>query len=276
MKIMSWNINNFGGLNTRKPLWEEFQQRGKEAYREALSMFQTDPYRLTVAEKIVSKIEYENPDIIVFEEFDVDAPAGKKAIMMFEERGYQPILPDKEKKIRGNYSITMMFVKNRLQTIPCASPIIKAWKWCIAEINNLKIVGVHIPSDQAFLDELERYAVAHITEKLIILGDFNIATNTGRTEKREKELEDAKKAGNGEKIADCKEFFQRRDWLLKVMQSGYIDAVERESVTYFPERTTIDHVLVSEKLKDSVAAQVIPEEVPELSDHAVIIVDIKE
>lgn len=141
--------------------------------------------------------------------------------------------------------------------------------------HNLRLMGIHAPlvgpRPFDFLRALEKYSEGPDDQKVIILGDFNIATNEWRAKERKEQME------KGEKVAECEDFFKRWKWLLETMPStGYFDIVDPETPTYFWEKTTIDHVLVSPALKDKVTAQVIPREILELSDHAVIIVDIKE
>lgn len=278
MKIFLLNTNNFGGLDNAKPKKNDFPSWTD--YNAERRIFQDDPLRATAAEKIIRAVEREAPDVIVFQEFDVNAPAGKTAVKWFIEHEYQPAYPDKESEaeIFHNASITMMFVKKQLHAVPYASPKIKEWRWCIAKISNFKIVGVHVPSEKAFLDELKEYAMTHKFESLIVLGDFNIATNAARAKKIAEELEDAKKAGNKKEIAACEEFFERRRWLLETMTSvGCFDAVKGGQVTYFPAKTTVDHVLVSESLAKNVrSVKVFTQEELELSDHAVIVADIQE
>ncbi len=280
MKIFSLNTNNFGGLDNAKPKKNDLPSWTWTDHNAECRIFQDDPLRVTAAEKMIRAVERETPDVIVFQEFDVNAPAGKTAIKWLIEHGYQPTYPDMESeaKIFHNASITMMFVKKQLHAVPYASPKIKEWRWCIAKISDLKIVGVHVPSEKAFLDELKEYAMSHKFERLIVLGDFNIATNAARAKKIAEKLEDAKKAGDKKEIAACEEFFERRKWLLETMTSvGYFDAVKGEPVTYFPARTTIDHVLVSGSLAKNVrSVKVFTQEELELSDHAVIVVDIQE
>lgn len=142
--------------------------------------------------------------------------------------------------------------------------------------DGLCILGIHAPREYSFLEGMEKYVERHKNWNLIILGDFNIATNLKRTKKWAQELEEAKREKDTKKINDCEEFFARQTWLLKTMSNiGYTDAIEGERITYFKAKTTVDHVLVSPTLQGKVAADAISLE-PELSDHAVIIVKIEE
>lgn len=68
------------------------------------------------------------------------------------------------------------------------------------------------------------------------------------------------------------------DILKAIKEEAYslpVEELGENTVTYFSKGTRIDHVLASPALS-RVTAKVIPREVLELSDHAVIIVNIEE
>lgn len=115
----------------------------------------------------------------------------------------------------------------------------------------LRVLGVHASLTPPFLESLTNYIYEVLPmekspSRFIVLGDLN--------------------CHRGEKSS-------HQDYLKK-METRLCDLIEDKTVTYFPGGTTIDHVLVSDRLKDSVTAQAIPKVVLELSDHAVIIVDV--
>ena len=262
MKIMSLNVNNFGGMHHEKPRWEAYRPLGRE-YREAMNIFQQDPCRVETAETIVKAVETKAPDAMVFQEFDINAPAGQRAVKSLKKCGYQPIYPDKELEIRKNYSITMMFAKEQLQAVPCASPQIIiggepkwAWRWCVMKISDLKIIGVHAPLNgnaQKFFDAMQECAREDKEDKMIMLGDMNVHSKE-----------------------PCM-YFNTFDLIRSNSEGGlrYFDAVEDGQITYFPAGTTIDHVLISPILRDNVnAIKIFEQQELELSDHAVIIVDV--
>lgn len=151
-------------------------------------------------------------------------------------------------------------------------------KYIELKSHNLRLMGIHAPLDGPcpfdFLKELKKYSEGPEVQKVIILGDFNIVTN----EWRAKELTEQMEKGKDQK--ECEDFFNRRDWLLGTMPGiDFSDAIDGETPTYKKgeqKGKTVDHVLISDKLKGKVVAQVIPQEILELSDHAVIIVDIRE
>ncbi len=265
MKIMSLNVNNFGGLLFKKPIWSD--NRSKQEYNEEMRLFQNDPLRVNAAEAVISTIrEVETPDVVVFQEFDVNAPAGRRTFELLVECGYRPIYPDEEKEISGNYSITMIFAKKQLKVIPYASPKIMIggktkweWRWCVANIDGLMMFGVHAPTRgrddniQKFFDKLQECSKKNRTEKAILLGDMNVHSKK-----------------------PCS-FFTTFDAIRKNSEGGlgYSDEIKDGQITYFPAGTTIDHVLVSPALKDNVTAvKVFEQKELELSDHAVIVVDV--
>lgn len=121
----------------------------------------------------------------------------------------------------------------------------------------LRLLGVHAPLEskyrkpedvQKFFDALKIYAKNNTNEKLMILGDLNCHKGEKSTHKSD----------------------------LEEMSEHFPDLVGDTDITYFPGGTTIDHVLISKELERKTVAQVIPREILELSDHAVIIVTIDE
>lgn len=121
-----------------------------------------------------------------------------------------------------------------------------------AEIDE-KMRKVKLKGDKGvynFFKSLKQYAVAVQDKKepFIIVGDLNV---------HEKEPSIY--------LAQIRE----------IVNSGYSTEIKDGEITYFRNGHTIDHVLVSPELKDKVTARVIPRKVLELSDHAVIIVDVQ-
>lgn len=122
---------------------------------------------------------------------------------------------------------------------------------------NLKLLGIHAPKDMSFLYNVRKYAGKYKEEMLIIIGDFNIATNEWRLKEMEED----------------REFLERRRWLLEDMNKiEYSIVSDTERPTNLINSETIDHVLVSPALAKKTSADV--KDDLELSDHAVIIADI--
>lgn len=134
----------------------------------------------------------------------------------------------------------------------------------LKHIKGLCVLGIHAPVEsknntpkdiQNFFNKLKEYAERHSDEELIILGDMNV---------------------HSEKPCS---YFTTFNTIRKEVENdglGYCDKVPDGEVTHFKTGHTIDHVLISPILKGEVTVRVISKEELELSDHAVIIVDIKE
>lgn len=130
----------------------------------------------------------------------------------------------------------------------------------------LHLMGIHAPVEsnynkpediQKFFDAMRKYAEEYKDESLIILGDMNV---------------------HSEKPCS---YFTTFDTIRKSVTDGglrYCDKIADGEITHFPTGHTLDHVLVSPALQDkaTVTARVISRAELELSDHAVIIVDIEE
>lgn len=124
---------------------------------------------------------------------------------------------------------------------------------------DLQLLGVHCPwqkevlpnSVTVFFEALKQYAKVRATQRFAIIGDMNADTVPDSV------------------CHEALTCFEKDEYTLLVKELGNV-------ITYFPKKTRIDHVAVSRKLSDKATAQVIPEEALKLSDHAVIIVDIKE
>lgn len=257
MKIMSLNVNQFQVLKLQEGSWA----------KEIVSLVKR--FLCGGSDNVVflHEIPYRNfPQLELYQSFRNSFP----------EEQYVISLPGK-----NAHSCTLAIWKGncRWESRNGFLGVCNAFANKYVELKNadLYLMGIHAPGDYQFLEDIKKYAEEHRDEKLIILGDFNIATNKWRKDKYDEQMR------RGKKVAECENFKKRRDWLLETMYSiGFSDAIDGETPTYFwrekgeQKGTTVDHVLISDKLKGKVVAQVIPQEILELSDHAVIIVDIRE
>ncbi len=123
--------------------------------------------------------------------------------------------------------------------------------------DELRLLGIHAPTEQyekehnravkAFFEDLRKYAVGIKETHFIIVGDLNVREGVSSI---------------------------YLDQIHEIKKEGYPDEIKDGEITYFRNGHTIDHVLVSPALQGNVSARVIPQEEIQLSDHAVIIVDI--
>ncbi len=265
MEITTLNVKNFG-FDCDKPIWSRDKFGDPRTFKLAMEAFQKSPQRIQLAEQLVQKLLTGRASgVFAFQEFDINAPAGQKAVELFQDYGYVPIYPDQEiaAGVFGNSSITMMFAKKSLQVKPLSSPAVKEWRWCVAEVEGIKIMGVHAPLHKEedpqhnkevkrFFEELYGYAAAYGKEKVVILGGMNV---------------------HSEKPCVYYDIFDQ----IRTEGAGglgYTDLVKDGTVTYFPNGYTIDHVLVSPELKDKADVKVYSKEELQLSDHAVIVADL--
>lgn len=276
MKIMSLNVNRFAGMKNK-------------AYTDTFTSLGECPKANEIA-AYVEEFLNENIDGVVFL-YEIPYKNSQGRGNDFKWLSERQLYKSFRSRLEGQYEISSpgqnaysctlaIWNKKRgwvYQNGSFGRPAASTNKYVELKSANLRLMGIHAPGDYQFLEDIRKYAEAHKNENLIIFGDFNIATNEWRAKKHKEQME------KGEKVAECKDFFERRKWLLETMPSiGYSDIVDREKPTYFWQEkgqlkeTTVDHVLVSLTLKDKVTVDVKRYGKYELSDHAVIIVDIEE
>ena len=191
MKIISLNINNFGGSTECKPrqddikyadLPKDYIGNSKEIYCDDVKKFQRDSKRLAVAEKIYQKMVEENPDIIIFHEYDINSPANDVLKNLLEKRGYNLIPPNqiayntiKEQGTR--WSISVIFIKKHFKFSTFQSPTTYYARWNQIKIGNLTLIGIHMKYDMKFWNELITFYKNNKEEHLLFMGDFNATDN---------------------------------------------------------------------------------------------------
>ena len=112
MKIISLNVNNFGGL-VSKPLIQDYSYNGKPSWGEwnnaVISWREKILWEFNV-DAIVNSVR--DFDIIVMQEVDTNSDAFKSLIKRLDE--YSIVFPNKTSQkdfCRGYKSITVMFIK---------------------------------------------------------------------------------------------------------------------------------------------------------------------
>lgn len=245
MKIMSMNVAQFAVLNIREGSW----------IKEIITL--------------IKIFLYDNPDSVVFL-YEIPKRFWKKGVLESELAPYEIVYSGVGEihtvaiKCKGND-----WAEPQEKTFSCKINGKPCYMNRYVELHHqsgISVLGIHAPLNQGgkmFLEAVEEHVKK--TDKLIIVGDFNITTNKERT---------------GEALA-------RQKWLEEMLKSGYYDAispakeevkypVEDDPITEFTHGTSIDHVLVPNALKKKfdVKAKVFSQKELELSDHAVIIVEI--
>lgn len=266
MKIMSLNVNRFSGMKDRD-------------YTNAFEHLEQCPK----ANEIIACIKdflCENPDGVVFL-YEIPYRIGKQKL-------YQ--------EFRSIFEKQYIISEPRQIAKSCTLAIWKAEGWKapgsllgdqdeytnkyielvkgMEEGRNLHLLGIHMPleyskdveevkiSDEEigemtikcakdvynFFNKLATYAKEHKDELFIILGDLNVAKDKPSI------------------------YLRQVNKITNVY--GYSNKVNEDTITNFKHLTKIDRVLVSSALKDKVTAYVVPRYLCELSDHAVIIVNV--
>lgn len=258
MKIMSLNVNRFSGMEDRD-LTNGFE------YLEQCP-------KATEIIKCIIEFLCENPDgAVLLQEIPyMESPIKNEATRGLYEcfkaelsaSACKVILPSK-----GGLSCTLAVVQesSAWSKVPYAFVEDYPNKYVfLKHIKGLCVLGIHAPCEsknntpkdiQKFFNKLKEYAERHKDEELIILGDMNV---------------------HSEKPCS---YFTAFNTIREKTENGglgYCDKIPDGEVTHFKTGHTIDHVLVSPVLEEKVTARVISQEELELSDHAVIIVDIKE
>ncbi len=254
MKIMSLNVNRFSGMEERD-------------YTESITSLGKCPK----ANEIIAFVKgflWGNPDGVVFLQ---EIPYMRNKVTRRLYDNFKAKLSSGRCKVilptGGGVSCTLAITQesSTWDKAPCVFVNYYQNKYvCLKNKSGLCILGIHAPLEggnntpedvQKFFTGLKEYAEKHRDKKLIILGDMNVHSKM-----------------------PCP-YFATFDTIRTETEDGglgYCDKIPDGKITYFPKGTTLDHVLVSPSLKDSVTAEVKSQSELELSDHAVIIVNIEE
>ncbi|MBU3098073.1 MULTISPECIES: endonuclease/exonuclease/phosphatase family protein [Clostridium] len=183
MRILSLNVNNFGGIE-EKPRYDEY----KDDYLK-LDSFRNDSKRIPVANNIVERIGTYQPDIIIMHEFDMNSPAGNYVITELENLSYYEVYPDnKEKndyKKKRASSITLIFVMEKgKKSNNSPTNLEKKLRWNHIIYLDYVIIGIHVPYDIHFWNEMIIFYETNKNKKLIYIGDMNVYDP--KTDRRER------------------------------------------------------------------------------------------
>ncbi|WAA08958.1 hypothetical protein [Fervidibacillus albus] len=167
MRILSLNINNFGGLKNK----EQYKRTGQLQKWNNLN-------KTNVATAIFTYIQQEIPDIVILHEFEMNTGLSNQFIKSLNDIGYG-IIPYDENKFK-NPSITIMFVRKewlyeKLDN-PHKSKTGKILRASVIKVADCIIYGVHVPlkNGMVFWDELIDFYKIHREEKIVIIGDLNV------------------------------------------------------------------------------------------------------
>ena len=177
MKIISLNVNNFGGL-VSKPLIQDYSYNGKPSWGEwnnaVISWREKILWEFNV-DAIVNSVR--DFDIIVMQEVDTNSDAFKSLIKRLDE--YSIVFPNKTSQkdfCRGYKSITVMFIKKHIDyEVVTDNFSTKEMKNVEVIIDNKIVIGLHISmGDICYWDSLIKYYKMQKDKKILIIGDMNV------------------------------------------------------------------------------------------------------
>lgn len=164
MKILSLNINNFGGFKCK----EQYKKENK--YREWYLLDKT-----SASTEILAYIQQKKPVVAILHEFELNANIAQQFIKHMDFIGYKTI-PHENHELKDP-SITIMFVRKELLYNKLANPHSeKSLRASVIKTADCIIYGVHIPPkyDDVFWKELIDFYKDNQGQKLVIIGDYNV------------------------------------------------------------------------------------------------------
>ena len=165
MKIISLNINDFGGCN------EHLEEYKKIFGYQGINKWDALDKRENI-QGILDFFENNKPDIIVLQEFDINSMEAKTFTVKMKSMGYEL----KSESPSKRPSMTVMFIKNDI--------IYEEIKTCHVErclrayaikVNDYIVYGIHVPPkyDEEFWNEIETLWSAYEKQKFVMIGDIN-------------------------------------------------------------------------------------------------------
>lgn len=227
--IISWNVNQFCG-----PLNPKNMNKGEIKGRQNI-------YLLEVSGYIKMFLKNALNGIVILQE----VPKELYNDFLEELKGFKIIEPVYLNKSAHIYTIAIVNQQSNWREVEMCESIFteKAdYRNRVVEVQceDLKVMGVHMHSERTTLwdtviEALEKYPV--------VIGDFNAHYNQHSSSKLKMELS-------------------------TIINTGYLDLVPNDYVTFFPRSTTLDHVLISDEIYHNESkCEVVPKN---YSDHAVI------
>jgi len=177
MKIISLNVNNFGGL-VSKPLIKDYSDNGKPSWgvwNKAVIIWRKKIQWENNVAAIVNRVR--NFDIIVLQEVDTNSEAFEKLIKQLD--GYSIEYPNKTSEndfCTGYKSITVMFIKKCFAyKIVDDNFSTKEMKNVEVAFENKNVIGLHISmGDTDYWDSLIKHYKELKDKKVLIIGDMNV------------------------------------------------------------------------------------------------------
>lgn len=253
MKILSLNVNNFGGKDNFKPLPMEYDSWFE--FRKAVTLWRDSREHYRNGGCVLNLIKDKNPDIVFLHEFDVTSDTSMKFLKSMKILGYTEKFPDNNMadSVKGAKSITMMYTKLGNIIINSNKDLVdKSLKWVNAGVDDILISGVHFNYNLEYWDALERFYLLNNGKKLLVVGDLNVHM----------------------KGTDRREGFD------KILSMGMEDVWTylggSEDTITCDTGARLDYALASKSLRDSLSIEIDATPIERgFSDHNALIVEIK-
>lgn len=160
MKVLSLNVNDFGGMECL----QAYSGQHRWAAWRAID-------KTPAADAVLAYIQGQAPDVAVLQEVELNTAAVNRFIRQMEDLGYGsvPLVPHSYK----HPSVTLLFSKLPYKPLP--NPHQRGLRAGVIRVADCIVYGVHVPwGDMAFWDELTEFYQAHRDERLLMVGDFNV------------------------------------------------------------------------------------------------------
>ena len=164
MKIISINVNDFGGVNNHR---EEY----KQLYRAYLKEWDKLDKSENVNGILDCIIRY-TPDIVILQEYDVNSKEAQSFCQEMAAHGY---LLKSEVSTMKRPSMTVIYIKESIDFNEIHVGHERNLRAYAIRTEDIIIYGTHIPPkyDSQFWTELHNFIRKHNSEKYILIGDFN-------------------------------------------------------------------------------------------------------
>lgn len=195
MKILNINVNDFGGIDHHLEAY-------KKLYRSGLNEWDKIDKTKEI-NQILDCIDRCTPDIIIMEEYDINSKEAQSFEMKMYKRGY---LLESESPEYKRPSMTIFYIKKDIRHSKIFVDHTKNGRAYAIMVEDIIIYGTHIPPkyDEQFWDELHTFVKKHLSNKYLLIGDFNTINYKNKQEFKkllDNSIDIWKEKGNPEPIS---------------------------------------------------------------------------
>lgn len=268
MKIMSLNINDFGGVTEKLMGQKTVGYKGKEVidWKYWKDCIEKDSKVKEVKQYIIEQ----NPDVVVLQEYEYNnSNEPMDFIEWMDHNGYKVYgaMPD------YRISTTLLFSKRECKQLSVPHSEVTANDVAI-KIEDFIIYGVRIPLNSSnrptvredYWDEIIRFCQNNEKEKMILIGDFNTYDNSGD---------------------NAEAFMKKEELLSKFCMDLWLELGNPyDTPTQKPNMSRLDYVFITKNIDidHGIEMSMLPHndddflnnKVWALSDHRMIIVEVED